>query len=264
MTVLEVSDIRFAYGDSEVLKGISMSADRNEIVSILGPNGVGKTTLLRCICNLLKPTSGTITICGNDTQGTSNRDMARYVGYVPQKADVSRTTVFDAVLIGRRPRMGVTYSEHDMEVAWNVMESLGLDDKPLKYVDEISGGEFQKVQIARAITQEPELLVLDEPSNNLDIANQQITMRMIEHAVRMRGLCTVMTMHDINLAACFSDKFVFVKDGKIEAFGGHEVITPETIRSVYGIDVDVITHAGQTVVVPFKEQPQFDRLINKG
>lgn len=254
MTVLEVDDVRFSYDDHEVLKGVSLTAERNEIISILGPNGVGKTTLLRCICNMLTPSSGKITVCDKDMSATGNREMAKLVGYVPQKAEISRTTVFDSVLIGRRPHMGLTYSETDMEIAWDIMESLSLTDKALKFVDEISGGEFQKVQIARAITQQPELLVLDEPSNNLDIANQHITMSMIERAVRDRGLCTVMTMHDINLAACYSDKFVFVKDGQIAAFGGHEVITPEIIHSVYGINVDVITHAGQTVVVPLRDR----------
>ena len=151
--------------------------------------------------------------------------------------------------------MGITYSDRDLEIAWEIISSIGLGDKSLEYVNEISGGEFQKVQIARAITQEPKLLILDEPSNNLDIANQHITMRLISDIVRKRGLCTIMTMHDINLAAYYSDKFVFVKDGVIAAFGGHEVITPETITNVYGIDVDVYDLKGRTVVVPCQDQP---------
>lgn len=254
MTVLQVDDVHFSYGTKEVLKGVSLSAEKNEIVSILGPNGVGKTTLLRCICNTLTPSSGSVKVCGKELNEIGPRDMAKLVGYVPQKADTSRTTVFDSVLIGRRPHVGITYSEHDMDIAWKTMKSLGLDDKPLEFVDEISGGEFQKVQIARAVTQEPELLVLDEPSNNLDIANQHITMKMIERIVRERGLCAVMTMHDINLAIYYSDKFVFVKDGTIRAIGGSEVITSEIIKDVYGIDVDVLEHRGQIVIVPVRDE----------
>ena len=261
MSILEINDIHFSYDTTEVLKGISMSADSNEIVSILGPNGVGKTTLLRCICNTLAPSSGTIRICDHDLSELKPKEQAKLVAYVPQKADVSRTTVFDSVLIGRRPHMGITYSDRDLEIAWDVIKSLKLGDKSLDYVDEISGGEFQKVQIARAITQEPKLLILDEPSNNLDIANQHITMRMIENVVRGRNICTIMTMHDINLATYYSDKFVFVKDGGIAAFGGQEVITSEVIKSVYGIDVDVIEHKGQKVVVPERNQPQYDNLF---
>lgn len=265
MRVLEVDGIHFSYDRKDVLRNVSMQADKNEIVSILGPNGVGKTTLLRCICNMLAPSEGSIRICGQDLSGVGPRDLAKLLGYVPQKASVSRTTVFDSVLIGRRPRMGITYSDHDLEVAWDVMTSLGLGEMTLDYVDEISGGEFQKVQIARALAQEPELLVLDEPSNNLDIANQHITMKMIERVVRNRGLCTVMTMHDINLAAYYSDKFVFMKDGQIAAFGGREVITPEVIREVYGMDVDVIEHNGQIAVIPNRDQPVLDRISgNRG
>ena len=264
MTVLEVEDLHFSYESKEVLKGVSLRAEKNEIVSILGPNGVGKTTLLRCICNMHRPDSGTVRVCGSDLSAIPSKEMAKLVGYVPQKADVTRTTVFDSVLIGRRPHMGMAFSDRDLEIAWNVIESLGLGDKSLDFVDEISGGEFQKVQIARAIAQEPELLVLDEPSNNLYIANQHITMRMIEHVVREHGLCTVMTMHDINLAAYYSDKFVFVKDGMIAAFGGREVITPEIIREVYGIEADVIDHGGQTVVIPCREQPQYDDIVGAG
>lgn len=264
MTVLEVEELHFSYETKEVLKGVTLSAKENEIVSILGPNGVGKTTLLRCICNMHRPDSGKVRVCGSDLSAIPPKEMAKLVGYVPQKADATRATVFDSVLIGRRPHMGITFSDHDLEIAWGVIESLGLGSKSLDFVDEISGGEFQKVQIARALAQEPKLLVLDEPSNNLDITNQHITMRMIEHVVREHGLCTVMTMHDINLAAYYSDKFVFIKDGKIAAFGGRDVITPEIIREVYGIEADVINHNRQTVVIPCREQPQYNRTNGKG
>ena len=262
MTVLEVDNICFSYGEHQVLKDVSISTDSNEIVSILGPNGVGKTTLLRCICNSLAPMSGTISVCGKSLSSISGKEMAKLVGYVPQKADVSRTTVFDSVLLGRKPHMGLSYSDEDLKIAWDVMVSLGLGNKSLDFVDEISGGEFQKVQIARAITQEPQLLVLDEPSNNLDVANQHRTMRLIERAVRRRGLCTIMTMHDINLAAYYSDKFLFMKDGKVAAFGGPETITSDIIKEVYGIDADVIDHGGQKVVIPLKDQPGIDSMMD--
>jgi len=261
MSLLEIDGVRFSYGAREVLKGVDLAVERNEVVSILGPNGVGKTTLLRCICNTLSPSQGHVKVDGRELSGLSGRELAKLVGYVPQKADVSRTTVFDSVLIGRRPHMGITYSEYDMGIAWDVLCSLGLKDKALDFVDEISGGEFQKVQIGRAIVQQPQLLVLDEPSNNLDIANQHITMRMIDREVRKRGLCTVMTMHDINLASYYSDKFVFVKDGNITAFGGQEVITPETIFDVYGIEADVMMHGGHAVVIPLNEQSGIDSIL---
>lgn len=264
MSILEVKDVNFSYDDKQVLHDISFEAEKNHIVSILGPNGVGKTTLLKCICNMHQPTSGSIKVDGDEVSELTARELAKKVAYVPQKAIATKTTVFDSVLIGRKPHIEWTMSEKDMEIAWNVMESLDLGKLSLKYVDEISGGEFQKVQIARAIAQEPSLLILDEPSNNLDIANQHITMRMIEHVVKQHGICTIMTMHDINLATYYSDRYMFVKGGRVVAYGGNEVITPEVIQEVYGIDVDVLDYHGQPLVVPKREQPQYDHLVRHG
>ena len=120
----------------------------------------------------------------------------------------------------------------------------------LKSCDRISGGEFQKAQIARALVQEPSVLVLDEPTNNLDISNQHRTMHMILDAVRQRGMTTVMTMHDIHLAVHYSDRFLFMKDGRVAAYGGLEVITEDLIHEVYGMDAEIIDHRGVPFVVP--------------
>lgn len=250
MPLMDIENLDFSYEEKDVLHDICLSTESNSIVSILGPNGVGKTTLLKCICNIHRPTRGMIMVGGEDIQRMTSRELARKVAYVPQKTFATKTTVFDTVLIGRRPHVDWMVTEKDMEIAWDVMESLGLGDIALKYVDEISGGEFQKVQIARALAQEPSLLILDEPSNNLDIANQHIALSVIEDVVRKRGLCTIMTMHDINLAAYYSDIFVFMKAGRIVACGGHEVITPETIHEVYGIESDVVDYDGMPVVIP--------------
>ena len=250
MSLLEVDGVTFSYGDRDILRDIRFTAEENTIVSVLGPNGVGKTTLLKCICRIHEPQQGMIRIDGDDILSLPNREFARRVAYVPQSASRSKITVFDTVLIGRKPHMEWAMGDSDMEAAWKALESLGLEDIALKNTDEISGGEFQKVHIARALVQEPRLLVLDEPSSSLDIANQHRTMQMIASAVRERGLCTVMTMHDINLASYYSDMFVFVKDGHIHAWGGQEVITPEIIGEVYGMDVDVIEHRGRRMVLP--------------
>jgi len=250
MSLLEVEGINYSYGDRQVLKDISFTADENTIVSVLGPNGVGKTTLLKCICRINPPQEGTVKVDGDDILTLSHKEFARRVAYVPQSASRSNVTVFDTVLIGRKPHMEWTMGNSDMEAAWKALEALDLGDIALKNTDEISGGEFQKVHIARALVQEPRLLVLDEPSSSLDIANQHRTMKMIASAVRERGVCTVMTMHDINLASYYSDVFVFVKDGHIHAWGGQEVITPKIIGEVYGMDVDVIEHRGHRMVLP--------------
>ncbi|MGN0098099.1 MAG: ABC transporter ATP-binding protein [Candidatus Methanomethylophilaceae archaeon] len=247
---LSVRDLDFSYGGRKVLDGISFDVEDNGIVSILGPNGVGKTTLLRCLCNLHRPQSGRIEVDGTDILTLSGRDLAKHIGYVPQSSKPVRTTVFDTALIGRRPYMDWGVTKRDLEITADVLEALGLSDLSMRYADEISGGEYQKVQIARAMVQEPEILILDEPTNNLDIANQHITMHAILDAVSSRGMCTIMTMHDINLAVHYSDKFLFIKGGGVFAYGGPEIITEDLVRDVYGIESDVINHKGKPFVIP--------------
>lgn len=167
-------------------------------------------------------------------------------------------SVFDAVLVGRKPYMDWFASDEDLSKVSDVIDALGMSDLSLKYLDEISGGEFQKVQIARSIVQEPSVLILDEPTNNLDISNQHRTMSMIMDAVRSRGMCTMMTMHDINLAAHYSDRFLFFRDGRVAVYGGPEIITEDLIRDVYEMEVDVLEHRGVPMVVP-KDSPRYCR-----
>ena len=247
---LSVKDLSFSYGGRKVLDKISFDVEDNSIVSILGPNGVGKTTLLRCLCNLHRPQEGSILVDGTDVLALSGRELAKHIGYVPQSTKPVRTTVFDTALIGRRPYMEWGVTKRDMEITESVLDALGLTGLSMRYADEISGGEYQKVQIARAMVQEPEILILDEPTNNLDIANQHVTMHAILNAVSSRGMCTIMTMHDINLAVHYSDRFLFIKDGRVWAYGGPEIITEELVHDVYGIDSDVITHKGMPFVIP--------------
>ena len=248
--MLSVRGLRFSYDDKPVLDGVDFDAEPNTITSILGPNGTGKTTLLKCLCNLHRPQEGSITIDGKDILSMPGREVAKYIGFVPQSSVPTRNTVFDTALIGRKPHMDWGMSKRDHEITWEILRALKLDDLALRRANEISGGEFQKVQIARAIIQEPSVLILDEPSNNLDISNQHRTMHTIMDFVRARGMCTIMTMHDINLAVHYSDKFLFMKDGKVADYGGIEIITEELIEKVYGIESEVIYHKGVPLVVP--------------
>lgn len=248
--MIQVKDLRFSYGREEVLKGIDFESESNTIISILGPNGTGKTTFLKCICGVHKPSSGSIKVDDVDIANINGRELAKKIGFVPQSVPVSRMTVFDSILIGRKPYIEWSASKSDLDMVSGIIDALGMSRLSLKYLDEISGGELQKVQIARAMVQEPSVLVLDEPTNNLDISNQHMTMHMIMDVVRSRGMCTIMTMHDINLAVHYSDKFLFLKDGKVWAYGGVEVITEELIRDVYNIDAEIIYHRDVPFVVP--------------
>ena len=248
--MLSVRDLMFSYGETPILNGVSFDAEPNTIISILGPNGTGKTTLLKCLCNLHRPQEGSITIDGKEVLEMPNREIAKHIGFVPQSTPPSRNTVFDTALIGRKPHMDWGMTKRDYEITWEILKALKLDHLALRKSNEISGGEFQKVQIARAIIQEPDVLILDEPSNNLDISNQHRTMHTIMDFVRSRGMCTIMTMHDINLAVHYSDKLLFLKDGKVAAYGGMEIVTEDLIEQVYGIESEIIYHRGVPLVVP--------------
>ncbi len=248
--MIDIRDIRFSYGKNEVLKGISFQSAENTVISILGPNGTGKTTFLKCVCGVHKPSSGEILVDGTDISKLGGRELAKKIAFVPQSAPTSRISVFDSILIGRKPYIEWGATRKDLDKVTEIIDALGMSDIALKYTDEISGGEFQKAQIARAIVQEPSVLILDEPTNNLDISNQHRTMHMIMDIVRERGMCTIMTMHDINLAVHYSDKLMFIKDGRIIAYGGTEIVTEELIKEVYGIESDIIYHKGIPLVVP--------------
>ena len=252
--MLSVEDLRFSYGDHLVLDGVSFKVNEGEVISILGSNGAGKTTLLKSMCNIHRPQEGKIVVDGKDILSLSRNDLAKNVGFVPQTAPASRMTVFDSVLIGRRPHIELNAGEYDINIVAEVIDSLGLSHLSLRYLDEISGGELQKVHIARAIVQEPKVFILDEPTSSLDLSNQHMTMHMIEDAVRSRNMCTVMTMHDINLAIHYSDRFLFLANGKAIAYGGVDVIDEALIKEVYGIDSEIIDHRGIPLVVPMNSK----------
>ena len=258
--MLSVRDISFSYGSRDVLKDISFDAGDNQIVSILGPNGTGKTTLLKCLCNIHTPKGGSVEVDGTDVLTLNGRELAKNIGFVPQTVPMSRMTVFDSVLLGRRPHIELNAGKLDIRKTSDVLAAMGMKDLALRYLDEISGGEYQKVQISRAIVQEPKVLILDEPTNNLDISNQHTTMHIVEDVVRSRGMCTIMTMHDINLAIHYSDRFLFVKDGYVAAYGGVDVITEDLIDEVYGVESEIVMHRGVPFVVPKHSSKYADEL----
>ena len=247
---LSIRGVTFSYGSREVLKDVSFEVQEGEVFSILGVNGSGKSTLLKCISKVLTPKKGTILINNFDIKEMDSSQLPRYVGYVPQKSNGTYMTVFDTLLLGRKPYIKWEASERDIEIVYKVLKLLGLEEHMWRYTKELSGGELQKVVIGRALVQEPEVLLLDEPTNNLDIKNQLEVMEVIRSISKSEGITSVLVMHDLNLALRYSDKFALLKDGKIYAVGGREIITPENIRSVYGIDVYIEHVKGYPVIVP--------------
>jgi len=246
----EVNGINFSYKSKHVLDNVSFSLEADEVVSILGPNGVGKTTLIKCIDKVLKPDSGSVFVEEANLHDMSKKDIAKNVGYVAQRTETSRTTVFDSVLLGRKPHFEWNVTQKDIRLAGRVLHLLGLDGLALKYVDEISGGEYQLVQIARVLVQQPKVILLDEPTSSLDLSNQHMIMHLIRNIVKKNHMVAIMVIHDLNLAFRHSDKFILMKQGMVYAVGGHEIITPENIKEVYNIDSYVENVRGIPVVIP--------------
>ncbi|UWG98495.1 ABC transporter ATP-binding protein [Dehalobacter sp. DCM] len=248
--ILSVKGLAFNYPSRKVLQDINFSVAKGDFLAILGVNGAGKSTLLKCLNNVLGPHSGTVLIREEDTGKLSRRELAKRVGYVAQRQEGVCTTVFDAVLLGRKPYIQWEASPNDLEVTRKALKSLDLEEYALRYLNELSGGEQQKVVIARALAQEPELLLLDEPTSSLDLKNQLEVARIIRNVVQDKQMCAVVTMHDLNLAIRYANKFLLLKNGVIFAAGGLEVMTPKNIESVYAVPVTIKEIEDIPVVVP--------------
>ena len=248
--ILNMKNVTFKYKALDILNCIDLSINEHEIVSILGPNGVGKTTLLKCINAILKPYIGSILIHQEDVMKLNRIAIAKKVGYVAQKNETSRITVFDAVMLGRYPYIKWDISEKDIRIVNSIIHTLHLNDMSLRFIDELSGGELQKVCTARALVQEPDILLLDEPTSNLDLKNQIEILDLVNRVVTEHNVAAIMTMHDLNMALRYSDKLIFLRDGKIYSYCETTDITASIIEKVYGIPVVIKHYDSIPVVIP--------------
>ncbi|MBL3592201.1 MAG: ABC transporter ATP-binding protein [Synergistaceae bacterium] len=249
--ILDVQGVRFRYGSEVILDGITFSARRGEVVIILGPNGAGKSTLLRCLDGLTRPDEGTILLDGRPLAALDGPSRARAVGYVPQRPEAAGLIAFDAVLLGRRPYFGSRVSQKDLRRVDAVFRTLDMEHLALRPLDAMSGGELQKVTLARALAQEPSLLLLDEPTSNLDMKNQVEILSLLRHIARGHDMAVVATLHDLNLAFRFGDRFLFLKEGRIvQALNDRSGLSADLVEEVYGLSVDVGHHQGLPFVVP--------------
>ncbi len=248
--ILDIKGLAFNYPGRSVLQDINFRVEKGDFLAILGTNGVGKTTMLKCINRILKPCEGVVLVENVEVCKLSRLDLAKRIGYVSQRQETPCCTVFDAILLGRKPYIKWDVSDQDLEVTQQVMELLELTDYSLRYLDELSGGELQKVVIARALAQEPDVLLFDEPTSSLDLKNQFEVLKLINKVVKSKQVAAIVTMHDLNLAIRFAEKFLMLKDGGIFAAGGLEVITPANVESVYSIPVNVEQFGGVPVVLP--------------
>lgn len=247
--ILSVDDVEFSYNSKNVLKKVKFEVNRGEVVSILGVNGAGKSTLLKCINRMLKPKKGAILVDDFNLNTLNNEEIAKKMAYVSQNANGNYITVFDAVLLGRKPYIKWEVSKKDLEITGNILKLMNLEEYALRYTRELSGGELQKVVIARALVQEPQILLLDEPTKNLDIKNQMEVMKIIKNISKSQNISSIVVMHDLNLTLRFSDKFIMLKDGIIYSKGNSGVINSKNILEVYNVNAYVDNYNGIPIVV---------------
>jgi iron complex transport system ATP-binding protein len=250
---ISIKGLSFSYNSTTILDDLSLELENSEILSLVGPNGSGKTTLLKCIDRILKP-KGTILIGGKDIESMSRLEIARTIGYVPQSSSSTlSTTVFDTVLMGRKPHISWQVSNSDLDKVESILELLCLSDLAMRDFGQLSGGQKQKVLIARALAQEPSVLLLDEPTSNLDMKHQLEVMEIVRDMVQEKDISAIMAIHDLNLAAKFSDKLVMLKHGKIYASGETTaLLTSEIIRMVYGVEAAVMNNLARPYIVPIR------------
>ena len=247
--ILSVAGVEFRYNSHPVLRDVGFELERGRILAVLGVNGAGKSTLLKCINRILQPRRGVVLLNGRDVASLRGREIARGFGYVPQQAAPEPLSVFDAVLLGRKPYIRWAMSEQDYRIVERVLQLMHLEHLALRPLNALSGGETQKVLLARALAQEPDVLLLDEPMSNLDPRNQMEALRLISHVVRDHRLCAVISVHDLNLALRLGDSFLLLKDGTVHTITDREGLTPAVIREVYGIDVALAEIDGYPLMV---------------
>ncbi len=251
--ILSVEGLSFSYGDRQVLRDVSFTVAAHQVVAVMGPNGSGKTTLLKCINGLLKPGEGKVRLLGRNMKQYSRREAACMMSYVAQKNQPGRVTAFDAVLLGRKPRIGWRVSGRDLKLTHAALHRLDLEHLALRHTISMSGGEHQKVCIARALVGEPAVMLLDEPTASLDLKNQLSILRLLRTIARGHEMCAVVTMHDLNTAFRYADRFLFLKNGGIMAEVDRAGITESVIEEAYGVPVRVLWHQDHPVVLPLDD-----------
>lgn len=249
--MLKVENLKFRYSkfSRPVLNGASLELNPGEIGILLGKNGSGKTTLFKNILGINKPDSGQILFEGENLLKMSRKERARRIAYVPQDIHFGALTVFDSIMLGRISYFGLKSGDEDYKAVEKIMVDMHLESYAFRMVDELSGGERQKIAIARAMAQEPKLMVFDEPTGNLDIANEQLIIEEARKLAKEQNIAILSSLHDLNQALTFGDKFFFLKNGVVTYAGGREIITPEVVKDTFDVDVRIREIDGQTVVL---------------
>ncbi len=250
---IAVQQVTFSYKSTKNLNAISLQLNKSEVLGLIGPNGSGKTTLIKCINKILEPKQGTILLGEQEIKKLSRTQIANHIGYVPQSSTYNQDTitVFEVVMMGRRPHVTWQSSEKDAEKVWSTLKALDIEHLAMRNFYELSGGEQQRILMARALAQEAKVLLLDEPTSSLDIKHQLEVMELTRQLVKTENLSAMMAIHDLNLAARFCDKIVMLKQGKIYAAGtAQSVLNVENIKAVYDVQVEINYSHNIPYVIP--------------
>lgn len=254
---LSIENLSFSYGRRQVLKGLNFQAENGQLIALLGPNGVGKTTLFRCILGLLRKYSGSISLDGNDVRTLSSRELAHRLAYIPQShGNTFDYSVQDMVLMGTGHTLSPFASpgEKELAAARTAMEHMGIDHLAHKFFPRLSGGEQQLVLIARALAQGSRTLLMDEPTASLDYGNQNMVMSRAR-ALADEGYCILLSTHSPQHALWYADKALAMLDGRIAAFGPpREVMDRELIRRLYDLSVRFVQTEAGPLIAPERER----------
>ena len=252
--MIRVDDLSFAYGDRQVLRNVSFSAESGDFLAVLGPNGVGKSTLFRCVLGILKGYTGKISVNGRNIRELSRREMAGSMSYIPQNYGTAFAySVLDTVLMGTTHELGTFSSPKDSQIrqAREALARVGIADLEDRIFTRLSGGEQQLVMIARALSQRAELLMMDEPTASLDYGNREKVLTLLKD-LTAQGYSVILSTHDPQHALTYSSRVLALHDGAVEAFGNTaEVLTTELLRKLYGIPAVIVdTQYGKLAAVP--------------
>jgi len=246
MIKLEVESLSLAYDRNVVMRDLTFQVTPGEMVGLIGPNGSGKSTIIKALSRVIYPHSGEILLDGKNISKIPREELARLLGVVPQMPLLPGTfTAFEIVLMGRNPHLGLFRyeSEKDMAITWQAMEKTATQPLAERRVGELSGGEIQRIVIARVLAQEPKSILLDEPTANLDISHQVEILDMIKNLCLENNLTVVTALHDLNLASQYCDRLILISNGQVHSQGTpSEVINSRNIREVYGAEGCVYAH----------------------
>ena len=248
--MLNIENLSYHYkGGPLVLENVSFQVEDSSFLAILGNNGVGKSTLLKCFNKILTPDSGSVTLDGEELLKLPARELARKVAFVAQTVPSTQMTVHDMVMLGRKPYMQWSFTERDHEIVHEAMDRLEISHLRGRFLSQLSGGERQKVMLARALAQQPKVLLLDEPTSSLDIQNQYQVLEIVREICKKDGITAIVVIHDLNLALRFCDRFVLMRQGRVYRSGGREILDRQALMDVYRISAQPMEVNGQTIIM---------------